>query len=114
MRAANFHEYMRKEQFNQSINDDIKQISMSAFRSKLTINAANYGYLASNQRLQDCRLNLLAYNLLITCLATASGLPTLQPPPNQVFSDCSFYYGSFASHLKSHHHPHYKCHRKTD
>lgn len=52
---------------------------MTAFRSKLTINAANYGYLASNQRLQDCRLNLLAYNLLITCLATASGLPTLQP-----------------------------------
>nr|WP_024594227.1 hypothetical protein [Pseudoalteromonas sp. TB13] len=36
-RSAHFHEYMRKEQFNQSINDDIKQISMSGYRSLQTI-----------------------------------------------------------------------------
>ncbi|WP_165744212.1 hypothetical protein [Pseudoalteromonas sp. Z9A6] len=33
-RSGLFHEYMRKEQFNQSINDDIKQISMTGYRSK--------------------------------------------------------------------------------
>ncbi|MBB1333143.1 MULTISPECIES: hypothetical protein [unclassified Pseudoalteromonas] len=33
-RAAHFHEYMRKEQFNKSINDDINQISMSGYRSQ--------------------------------------------------------------------------------
>ncbi|WP_269801298.1 hypothetical protein [Pseudoalteromonas sp. 78C3] len=32
-RSAHFNEYMRKEQFNESINDDIKQISMSGYRS---------------------------------------------------------------------------------
>ncbi|MGO3423658.1 MAG: hypothetical protein ACTIMZ_14595 [Pseudoalteromonas distincta] len=35
-RSGLFHEYMRKEQFNQSINDDIKQISMTGYRSKPT------------------------------------------------------------------------------
>ena len=35
-RNAHFNEYMRKEQFNQSINDDIKQISMSGYRSNQT------------------------------------------------------------------------------
>jgi hypothetical protein len=32
-RNAHFNEYMCKELFNQSINDDIKQISMSGYRS---------------------------------------------------------------------------------
>ncbi len=32
-RSAHFNKYMRKEQLNQSINDDIKQISMSGYRS---------------------------------------------------------------------------------
>ena len=36
-RSGHFHEYMRKEQFNQSINDDIKQISMTGYRSSLSV-----------------------------------------------------------------------------
>ena len=31
-RSAHFHEYMRKEQFNQSINDDVELVSMNAQR----------------------------------------------------------------------------------
>ncbi|MCK8125171.1 MULTISPECIES: hypothetical protein [Pseudoalteromonas] len=31
--SAHFHEYMRKEQFNQSINDDIQPVSMTDYRS---------------------------------------------------------------------------------
>lgn len=34
-RSAHFNKYVRKDQFNQSINDYIKQISMTGYRSLL-------------------------------------------------------------------------------
>ncbi|CAM4327187.1 hypothetical protein [Pseudoalteromonas ostreae] len=48
--SAHFHKYMRKEQFNQSINDDIQPISMTAYRSKpsFSFNHSSLGFVALN------------------------------------------------------------------
>ncbi|MBB1506998.1 hypothetical protein H5203_16085 [Pseudoalteromonas sp. SG41-1] len=53
-RSTHFNEYMRKEQFNQSINDDIKQISMSGYRSKpsFSFNHSSFGFVALNHNLR--------------------------------------------------------------